>query len=114
MSYARGPFVVRKPDRQLCLERAGAAAHVSEQEKGSACERARDCYSIESMTDRRLILALGRLERAIARVEAGMEAARPFGHDENEALFRLAERHRTLREATESAIDRIDRLLGSH
>lgn len=68
----------------------------------------------ESMTDRRLILALGRLERAIARVEAGMEAAPSFGHDENEALFRLAERHRTLREATESAIERIDRLLGSH
>lgn len=65
------------------------------------------------MTDRRLILALGRLERALARVEAGIADAPPaFGHDENEALFRLAERHRTLREATESAIERIDRLLG--
>ena len=96
-------------------ERAGAAAHVSGQEKGSACERARDCYSIESMTDRRLILALGRLERAMGRVEASLEAApRPLDHDESEVLFRLAERHRTLREATESAIERIDRLLGSH
>ena len=67
------------------------------------------------MTDRRLILALGRLERAISRVEAGIESVPPsFGHDENEALFRLAERHRTLREATESAIERIDRLLGSN
>lgn len=66
------------------------------------------------MTDRRLILALGRLERALSRVEAGIESAPPpFGHDESEALFRLAERHRTLREATESAIERIDRLLGS-
>lgn len=67
------------------------------------------------MTDRRLILALGRLERAIARVEAGIESAPPtqsgFGHDESEALYRLAERHRTLRETTESAIERIDRLL---
>ena len=67
------------------------------------------------MTDRRLILALGRLERALARVEAGIETSTPaFGHDESEALFRLAERHRTLREATESAIERIDRLLGSN
>ena len=67
------------------------------------------------MTDRRLILALGRLERALARVEAGVEATPPaFGRDESEALFRLAERHRTLREATESAIERIDRLLGGN
>lgn len=68
------------------------------------------------MTDRRLILALGRLERALARVEAGVETgAQPaFGHDESEALFRLAERHRTLREATEAAIERIDRLLGGN
>ena len=66
------------------------------------------------MTDRRLILALGRLERALARAEAAIADAPPvFGHDESEALFRLAERHRTLREATESAIERIDRLLGS-
>ena len=68
------------------------------------------------MTDRRLILALGRLERAIARVEAGIDTGgqQSFGHDESEALFRLAERHRTLREATESAIERIDRLLGGN
>nr|WP_047168699.1 hypothetical protein [Sphingomonas sp. Y57] len=66
------------------------------------------------MTDHRLILALGRLERAITRLEAGVDAAPSFGHDENEALFRLAERHRTLREATESAIERIDRLLGAN
>ncbi len=65
------------------------------------------------MTDRRLILALGRLERALARVETGIAATpQPLSHDESEALFRLAERHRTLREASESAIDRIDRLLG--
>ena len=57
------------------------------------------------MTDRRLILALGRLERALARVEAGIGSApRPLSPDESEAL---------LREATESAIERIDRLLGS-
>jgi hypothetical protein len=68
------------------------------------------------MTDRRLILALGRLERAIARVEGGIDAAgqQGFGHDENEALFRLAERHRTLRAATEAAIERLDRLLGGN
>ena len=65
------------------------------------------------MTDRRLILALGRLERALARVEGIGSAPRPLSPDESEALFRLAERHRTLREATESAIERIDRLLGS-
>jgi len=67
------------------------------------------------MTDRRLLLALGRLERALARVESSIESVPPsFGHDENEALFRLAARHRTLREATESAIERIDRLLESN
>lgn len=67
------------------------------------------------MTDRRLILALGRLERALARVEADITASpRQMTHDENEALFRLAERHRSLREATESAVARIDRLLGSN
>ena len=67
------------------------------------------------MTDRRLILALGRLERALARVEADInESPRPMTHDESEALFRLAERHRSLREATESAITRIDRLLGGN
>jgi hypothetical protein len=49
----------------------------------------------------------------LARVEAGIEIApQPMTHDESEALFRLAERHRTLRETTESAIERIDRLLG--
>jgi hypothetical protein len=49
----------------------------------------------------------------LARVEAGIETApQPMTHDESEALFRLAERHRTLRETTESAIERIDRLLG--
>ncbi len=66
------------------------------------------------MTDRRLILALGRLERALARVEADISASpKPMTHDESEALFRLAERHRSLREATESSIARIDRLLGN-
>jgi len=65
------------------------------------------------MTDHRLIMALGRLEHALTRLEAGVEAVPSFGHDESEALFRLAERHRTLREATESAIERIDRLLGA-
>jgi hypothetical protein len=65
------------------------------------------------MTDHSLTLALGRLERALARVEQGLDAApRPMSHDESEALFRLAERHRTLRETTETAIERIDRLLG--
>jgi len=69
---------------------------------------------LDSMTDRRLILALGRLERAIGRVEASLEAApRPLNHDESEVLFRLAERHRTLRAATEAAVERIDRLLGA-
>lgn len=67
------------------------------------------------MTDRRLILALGRLERALTRVEAGIDTPpQPLTHDESEALFRLAERHRTLRETTESAIERIDRLLGEN
>ncbi len=65
------------------------------------------------MMDQRLIRALGRLERALARVEARAEIApQRLSHDESEALFRLAERHRALRETAESAIDRIDRLLG--
>lgn len=66
------------------------------------------------MDDRSLMLALGRLERALVRVEQGLDAGpRSLSHDESEALFRLAERHRTLRESTETAIERIDRLLGN-
>ena len=65
------------------------------------------------MDDHGLMLALGRLERALTRLEQGLDAApRPMSHDESEALFRLAERHRTLRESAETAIDRIDHLLG--
>jgi hypothetical protein len=75
----------------------------------------RSLLFLPMMTDQRLILALGRLERALARVEAGIDASPPpLSHDESEALFRLAERHRTLRESTESAIERLDRLLGDH
>ena len=86
----------------------------ADQEPAAACGGGRGCYSFESMTDRRLILALGRLERALGRIEAGLAATpRPLSHDESEALFRLAERHRTLRAATEAAIERIDRLLGA-
>lgn len=60
------------------------------------------------MSEDRLILAIGRLERALSRVEtvAGSD-------DRNEAaLLALTARHEKLKHQVESAIDALDRLIG--
>ena len=65
---------------------------------------------VAAMPDDRLILAIGRLERALSRIE-GQGAAPVSDKGEAEAFIRLDARHRRLRTRTEGAIERIDRLL---
>lgn len=65
------------------------------------------------MTDDRLIMAIGRLERALTRVET---LAAPGGSRDAAALRELeslARRHERLRSRTKDAIDAIDRLTGT-
>ena len=58
------------------------------------------------MTDKRLILAIGRLERALARAEAAAGEVRGGTPSD------LEQRHQSLRARTAEAITRIDALLG--
>lgn len=62
------------------------------------------------MPDERAILAISRIERALARIEAS--AARP-GPAANAELERLRNAHQALRGRVEGAISHIDRLLES-
>ena len=57
------------------------------------------------MTDERLIMAIGRLERALTRVEKAADGAADGG-----AMKALAERHERLRARTKDAISALDRL----
>ncbi|RJF85351.1 hypothetical protein [Sphingomonas cavernae] len=65
------------------------------------------------MSEDRLILAIGRLERALSRVEAA--AARPAeqsrGDESEAALQSLSERHDKLKRQVESAIGALDQLI---
>lgn len=68
------------------------------------------------MTDERLILAIGRLERALSRLEAQTVAA--DGIVDDSAIEQLRERcaaiearHAKLRESASAAIEQIDRLI---
>lgn len=64
------------------------------------------------MTDDRLITAIGRLERALSRIEAnGVSPALPEEACA-EGPHPLEERHQRLRARTEAVIGRLDRLLG--
>lgn len=60
------------------------------------------------MADDRAMEAIGRIERALARIEAAAE--RNSGRDDGE-LRRLREVHQSLRGKVEGAISQIDRLL---
>lgn len=65
------------------------------------------------MTDERLILAIGRIERALARLEAGPSAA-PHDDDVKALQARLdamESRHGRLRESASHAVARLDRLI---
>jgi hypothetical protein len=61
------------------------------------------------MTDERLIMAIGRLERAVTRVEAAAGAA----DAQRAELAALRKRHDRLRGKAQEAIDAIDRLTQS-
>ncbi|MBV9841772.1 MAG: hypothetical protein JOY99_09625 [Sphingomonadaceae bacterium] len=64
------------------------------------------------MTDERLVLAVGRLERAIARLEA-LPPPRPSSETVSRGDYAALEaRHRRLRDSTASALAGIDRLIG--
>lgn len=63
------------------------------------------------MTDERLIIAIGRLERALTRAESAADSATTdaeLGH----RLAALDRRHEKLRGRTQEAIDALDRLIG--
>ncbi|TFI57399.1 hypothetical protein E2493_15060 [Sphingomonas parva] len=71
------------------------------------------------MAQRRAIDAIGRIEEALARIEAAADSARaaqprpePDG-DAAEAHQRLRRAHDALRSRVEGAIAQIDRLIGS-
>jgi hypothetical protein len=66
---------------------------------------------IRTMTDDRLITAIGRLERALSRIEAkGVSPALPEAPLAKD-LERLQQRHLLLRKRTQSVVERLDRLL---
>ena len=66
------------------------------------------------MTDDRLITAIGRLERALSRIEAMGASPARAGDARAENLHSLQERHQRLRARTQDVIARLDRLLGEN
>lgn len=64
-----------------------------------------------TMTNERLILAIGRLERALARIETGLATRTEKLSGTQRQFDRLSERHQTLRKEAQSAIEQIDHLL---
>lgn len=62
---------------------------------------------LSRMTDERLILAIGRLERALSRVETRLASDAPSPPPDTA----LAARHERLRAETNAAIEAIDRLI---
>ena len=63
------------------------------------------------MSDDRAMQAIGRIERALARIDAAaMKTPEPAPRDESE-LRQLREVHQSLRGKVEGAISQIDRLL---
>ena len=67
---------------------------------------------VAGVTDERLILAIGRLERALARAEAAARAPRSGLPPASAPDAALAERHESLRARTAEAILRLDALIG--
>jgi hypothetical protein len=59
------------------------------------------------MTNDRHIVAIGRLERALARAESAAARPRPAAEDPEARA-----RHQRLRDSTQAAIARLDTLLG--
>jgi len=66
------------------------------------------------MTDERLILAIGRIERALSRIESSDLASRPPApelHALQQRYDRLNERHLRLRARANEAVDQLGLLL---
>ena len=62
------------------------------------------------MPDERAIQAIGRIERALARIE--IAARKPVhGSANDDELLELRQRHKALRERVEGAVLQIDQLL---
>ena len=62
------------------------------------------------MPDERAIIAIGRIERALARIEAAAgRAPRPSANDDE--LAELRQRHQALRDRVQGAVSQIDQLL---
>lgn len=64
------------------------------------------------MPDERAILAISRIERALARIEAAAGRPKPNVSNDDE-LQELRQRHQALRGKIEGAISQIDRMLES-
>jgi hypothetical protein len=64
------------------------------------------------MSDDRLITAIGRLERALSRIEAKATSPARAPSIADSHPDGLQERHRRLRQHTQAAIDRLDQLIG--
>lgn len=65
-----------------------------------------------AMTDERLILAIGRLERALSRLESlGLDAPDPAVGALRKKLDRLDQRHQRLRARTSEAVDQLGLIL---
>ena len=66
------------------------------------------------MADQRLIVAIGRAERALSRIDAAgtRAAAWAVGMVKQSDYDDLARRHARLRDATEESLSALDRLIG--
>jgi hypothetical protein len=62
------------------------------------------------MPDERAIQAIGRIERALGRIEAAASRPGPGSANDDE-LLELRQRHKALRERVEGAVSQIDQLL---
>lgn len=68
---------------------------------------------IRVMANERLKFAIGRLERAAARVERILTNSQTLAATPGKADLQLGQRHELLRQHVRSAISRIDTLIGS-
>jgi hypothetical protein len=62
------------------------------------------------MPDQRALSAIGRIERALARIEAAADQPAPLPRDDSD-LIELRQVHHALRSKVEGAIAQIDRLI---
>ena len=64
------------------------------------------------MPDERAVLAISRIERALARIETAL-SKRPEAAGGGEELEQLRRQHQALRERVQGAVSQIDQLLAS-